>query len=1318
MRNSVASLHHSPITLHSHLTLLVLAAVLPVFLLSAFMFWRDVQLQREAVEQGMRETAQALSLAVDREIGTAKTILEALSASAYLDARDFGAFYRLCISIAERTKGSRIILFDRSGQQIINTAFAFGAPLPNPLRDSDPRKPDSYYPELTLGGPDSVKAVLATARSFVSDLFVALSTKKPNVVISVPVQRNDQLFYVLEMSFDPTMLTDLLREQNFSSGWYSTIIDRRGIIIARTVNPERFVGHRATPQQIARITKSDEGWDSRVNLEGAAVDYAFSRSKLTGWTINVAAPQSILYAPLHRSIRTLALGAILLLFFAIGIALVLARRISRPIMSLASSAEAIQRGEPVDFKGSYVREISRLRESLINAGAAARAALEERERRLIAEAKQKEAEAAKQHVANILESMSDGFCAFDAEWRFTYINKKAEQELARQNFKRADLLGKVLWEVFPSQTGTRWHDAVQQAMQKRVPISCEFYYPPLGEWYEDRVSPTPDGSVGIYRRNITEHKRAECFHLLQIATSQALAESDDIASATPKILQAICELTRWEVGAIWAVDQSTGELKPVKIWHVPAVTVREFEAAYKRIRFAPRMGLVGRVWASGEAAWISDISQDSNFLRAREAINEGMHAGVCFPIKAGPNVLGAVECFSREVREADDECLQTLANIGPQIGQFIERRRAEDALRLSELRFSGVINSAMDAIVVVNQRQRIVLFNPGAEAMFGWTSSEAVGKSLDQLIPPQFREAHCAHIENFAKTGVTNRRMGALGALSALRTNGEEFPIEASISQLELGGEKLFTVILRDITKRKRAEHALAEQAHLLDLSYDAIFVLDEQRRIIYWNKGAEEDYGYTADEALGKVAHELLETKFPEPLEQIGEKLSRDGRWSGELIQKRKNGSNMVVATRWSLDRDQQQKPLSTLEINRDITERKKLEAQILQVQKMESLGTLAGGVAHDFNNILNIIQAYASVLSEHGARREDVSKNVTVINDTVKRGAVLVRQLLTMARKSEGLELEPINLNHLIQAVLPLVRETFPKTIDLSCSLEPNLPPIMGDKNQIEQALLNLALNARDAMPRGGRLAFKTQFLDGAALQPLGDPEQRYACIEVNDTGIGIDDKIRERIFEPFFTTKAKGQGTGLGLSMVYGIAKSHNGFVDVESRPMAGTSFRLYFPIIPITVAAKEPMIEADVETMATSNGTGTVLIAEDEANMLQLLEKIFLSRGYKVLTVSDGQAALDIYRRHKEEIAVVLLDLGLPKLSGRDVLVEIRRDNSDVKIILTSGYIDPATKIEIDSLQVMLLPKPYTPRDLFKTLHSLPQTPPRLNHESAL
>ncbi|HSC41706.1 MAG TPA: response regulator, partial [Candidatus Binatia bacterium] len=168
----------------------------------------------------------------------------------------------------------------------------------------------------------------------------------------------------------------------------------------------------------------------------------------------------------------------------------------------------------------------------------------------------------------------------------------------------------------------------------------------------------------------------------------------------------------------------------------------------------------------------------------------------------------------------------------------------------------------------------------------------------------------------------------------------------------------------------------------------------------------------------------------------------------------------------------------------------------------------------------------------------------------------------------------------------------------------------------------------------------------------------------------------------------------------------------------RPMAGTSFRLYFPIIPITVAAKEPMIEADVETMATSNGTGTVLIAEDEANMLQLLEKIFLSRGYKVLTVSDGQAALDIYRRHKEEIAVVLLDLGLPKLSGRDVLVEIRRDNSDVKIILTSGYIDPATKIEIDSLQVMLLPKPYTPRDLFKTLHSLPQTPPRLNHESAL
>lgn len=364
---------------------------------------------------------------------------------------------------------------------------------------------------------------------------------------------------------------------------------------------------------------------------------------------------------------------------------------------------------------------------------------------------------------------------------------------------------------------------------------------------------------------------------------------------------------------------------------------------------------------------------------------------------------------------------------------------------------------------------------------------------------------------------------------------------------------------------------------------------------------------------------------------------------------------------------------------------------------------------MAHDFNNILHIIQAYASVLTEHDAQNTEINESVAVINDTVKRGSALIQQLLTVARKTGGAELESVNLNILVEGLLPLIRETFPKTIELSCALQSDLPAIMADKNHIEQALLNLCVNARDAMPNGGRLTFKTQSVDGAALQHVSETiAGRYVCLEVSDAGVGIDKSIRERIFEPFFTTKDKGQGTGLGLSVVYGVVKNHGGFVDVESKPMAGTSFRLYFPSAPFEVIAKEPAVETATETTSIPNGAGTVLLAEDEASMLRLLEKLFLRRGYKILKATNGQAALDIYQQHKEEIDVVLLDIGLPKISGRDLLLKIRTENPDVRVIVTSGYIEPAMKSELDQARVEFLHKPYTPDDVFKTLRRLTET----------
>ena len=392
-----------------------------------------------------------------------------------------------------------------------------------------------------------------------------------------------------------------------------------------------------------------------------------------------------------------------------------------------------------------------------------------------------------------------------------------------------------------------------------------------------------------------------------------------------------------------------------------------------------------------------------------------------------------------------------------------------------------------------------------------------------------------------------------------------------------------------------------------------------------------------------------------------------------------------------------------------RDIEERHKLEEQLLHAQKMESMGTMAGGIAHDFNNILNIIQGYASLLQGHGARNKEIAESLTVIHQSVQRGSTLVQQLLTLARQTRA-DFDYVNTNDLIKELIAIITQTFPKTITLSTTLEPDLPPVTADQNQIEQALLNLCVNARDAMPEGGRLTFKTHTVNGAAFRG-GDATKdgQYVCIEVSDTGTGMDESIRKRIFEPFFTTKDVGKGTGLGLSVVYGIVQNHGGFIKVESKPGAGTCFRLYLPVAPSGVSQKQPSVYLDTETTASSIGCATVLLVEDEQDMLNILERILLQHGYKVLKATDGEEALDIYRSHDQTIDVVLLDIGLPKVSGRDVLLEIKNNNPDAKVIVASGYLEPELRAEVDHAGVThFLHKPYMLDEVVKAVQSLVAT----------
>ncbi len=393
---------------------------------------------------------------------------------------------------------------------------------------------------------------------------------------------------------------------------------------------------------------------------------------------------------------------------------------------------------------------------------------------------------------------------------------------------------------------------------------------------------------------------------------------------------------------------------------------------------------------------------------------------------------------------------------------------------------------------------------------------------------------------------------------------------------------------------------------------------------------------------------------------------------------------------------------------IHRDITLRKQseekeesLEAQLQQAQKLEGLGTLASGVAHDFNNILGIILGHSTLLEGLKDSPQKFSRSVEAITKMAQRGAALVKQLLIFAQKHEVL-VESVRVNDTIREITTLLQQTFPKTIIISTALQHDLPSIAADASQIHQVLLNFCVNARDAMPKGGTLSISTSTTDSSAVSlrfPKASARQ-YVRIEIADTGIGMDEATQQRIFEPFFTTKGPGKGTGLGLAVVFGIVEHHSGFIDVRSVPGEGTSFTVY---LPLRERAVEEFRKTRNVVEKIPGGTETVLIAEDEQMLRELISASLLSKGYAVLTAEDGLQAVELYQKHQKEIAVVFSDIGLPLLGGQDVFRRIRAINPQAKVIFTSGVVNPDTLAEMfkDGLK-HFMQKPYLPNDVLQKI----------------
>ncbi|WP_342394740.1 PAS domain S-box protein [Sinorhizobium garamanticum] len=501
---------------------------------------------------------------------------------------------------------------------------------------------------------------------------------------------------------------------------------------------------------------------------------------------------------------------------------------------------------------------------------------------------------------------------------------------------------------------------------------------------------------------------------------------------------------------------------------------------------------------------------------------------------------------------------------------------------------------------------------------------------------------------------------------------------------------------MTDVTARKEAEDKLAHQAALLDMARDAIIVHGIDHRILFWNKGAERIYGWTAEEALGQSVGPLLYGDDFNSLAYAAAVVDT-GEWTGEIAQRRRDGSCITVEARCSLMRDSTASPHSILSINSDITRRLAIEEQLRQAQKLEAVGRLTGGIAHDFNNLLTVILGNAEVLAERLSEDKSLRHLAEMTSAAAQRGADLVHRLLAFARR-QALEPQVVDLNSLLKDMDGLLRRALSAEIEIEFIQSADLWNALVDPSGLETAILNLCLNARDAMPRGGRLTIETGNLSlnqnyadcGAEIAP-----GQYVVVTISDTGIGMQPQILARAFEPFFTTKETGKGSGLGLSMVFGFAKQSNGHVKIYSEPGRGTTVKIYLP----RAVRGEEETRSSPEKAVVPQGTEKILLVEDNGLVLSYVAAQLENFGYRIIAAGNGQEASDILRE-VSDIDLLFTDVIMPGgLNGGQLAEEARRIRPEIPILFTSGYTEDFITHQggLDP-GLHFLKKPYRPREL--------------------
>jgi PAS domain S-box-containing protein len=721
-------------------------------------------------------------------------------------------------------------------------------------------------------------------------------------------------------------------------------------------------------------------------------------------------------------------------------------------------------------------------------------------------------------------------------------------------------------------------------------------------------------------------------------------------------------------------------------------------------------GPTGRALREGRHFVCNDIAGDTTMLPWKDAaVERGYRSSAAFPIRTEGKPTGAFSLYAADSGLFDDETLALLQEIADDLGFALEnmhrdelRRNAEyERARLSaseqaaraqakaEARFRELLEAAPDAILEIDRSGRIILLNPAAERLFGYSRDELLGETLETLVPEPLRERHVARRTEYMQRPVS-RAVTQGRELCARRKDGAEIPVEISLSPVRSESGDLVTCIVRDITHRKRAEEAQRESAQriasILESITDGFLALDREWRFTYLN--------HRAEQLLERQSAELIGTSIWEQLPDLPGSV-----FHAECLRAVAEGVPVEFSTACAGGKlwvDVHAYPSeSGLSVYlQDITERKQLEERFRQSQKLEALGRLAGGVAHDFNNLLTIIGGYSQMVLDALPNRSPLHKDLEAVAEAANRASALTRQLLAFSRH-QMVEPKILDLNRLVEKTNRMLRRVIGEDIDLCLALTPGLGRVRADPSQLEQVLLNLALNARDAMPQGGKLSIETSEVVLEGHFSLAPPELlpgAYLVLSIADTGTGMDASVRSRIFEPFFTTKTKGRGTGLGLAATYGIIKQSGGDILVDTELGKGTTFQIYLPRVDRAVKTSRG---AAPGKRSPRRGTETILLVEDEATVRKLVREMLAALGYKVIEASSGTEALRAWEAARGAVQLLVTDIIMPQMSGPQLARELTLAQPGLRVLFVSGYTsETIARHGVDISDASLLAKPFT------------------------